>query len=53
MGRTDRGLQDKIRYSKKDIIKAPRMRGSEIRITVKLSAFQTFQSIPVLFEAIR
>lgn len=30
MGQTDRGLQDKIRYLKKDIIKAPRMRGSEI-----------------------
>lgn len=31
MGQTDRGLQDKIRYLKKDIIKAPRMRGSEAR----------------------
>lgn len=29
MGWTDRGLQDKIRYLKKDIIKAPRMRGSD------------------------
>ncbi len=31
MGQTDRGLQDKIRYLKKGIIKAPRMRGSEAR----------------------
>lgn len=31
MGQTDRGLQDKIRYLKKDIIKAPRKRGGEAR----------------------
>lgn len=30
MGQTDRGLQDKIRYWKKDIIEAPLMRGGEI-----------------------
>ncbi len=31
MGQTDRGLQDKIRYLKMDIINAPWMRGSEAR----------------------
>ncbi len=30
MGQTDRGLQDKIRYWKKDIIEAPLMRGGGI-----------------------